>query len=378
MKKFLYLVVFLLFVFFIQPKTFAETPIKIIIDGNLIDSDVAPVIKDSRTFVPLRLISENLNISIEWNSNTQQITLLNLKDSKNAVFNVGSKTYILGNDVFYLDVPPQIIDGRTFLPIKVIGKLFGKEVSWNGDSRTVIIQDKFLMNKYINSNIYNTRDNNFIEATVLKVIDGDTFEANINGINEKVRLILVNTPETKHPEKDVEFFGQEAYNFTKTQLEGKTVYLEKDISSRDKYGRLLYYVWITRPSSNNPTNLEISNYCFNSILVENGYAQVSTYPPDLKYLTQFKEKEKIAIDNKIGLWAYQTLNSQVPKFYDNLTVSPYKDRLIKGNINSKGEKIYHCPGQRDYTKTVIDESKGERWFATEEEAIKAGWRKAMR
>lgn len=65
-------------------------------------------------------------------------------------------------------------------------------------------------------------------------------------------------------------------------------------------------------------------------------------------------------------------------YYDNLKESPYPDRLIKGNINSKGEKIYHCPGQRDYKKTVIDESDGERWFATEEEARNAGWRKAQR
>lgn len=73
------------------------------------------------------------------------------------------------------------------------------------------------------------------------------------------------------------------------------------------------------------------------------------------------------------------LASQVTNnYYDNLKESPYPDRLIKGNINSKGEKIYHCPGQRDYKKTVIDESKGERWFATEEEARNAGWRKSQR
>lgn len=71
-------------------------------------------------------------------------------------------------------------------------------------------------------------------------------------------------------------------------------------------------------------------------------------------------------------------NKVTNNYYDNLKESPYPDRLIKGNINSKGEKIYHCPGQRDYNKTVIDESKGERWFATEEDARNAGWRKAQR
>lgn len=48
--------------------------------------------------------------------------------------------------------------------------------------------------------------------------------------------------------------------------------------------------------------------------------------------------------------------------------------MIKGNINSKGDRIYHCPLWRDYDKTDIDESKGERWFCTEEEARAAGWR----
>lgn len=81
-----------------------------------------------------------------------------------------------------------------------------------------------------------------------------------------------------------------------------------------------------------------------------------------------------ALTNVVPIVSQVTNNN----YYDNLKESPYPDRLIKGNINSKGEKIYHCPGQRDYKKTIIDESDGERWFATEEEARNAGWRKAQR
>lgn len=81
-----------------------------------------------------------------------------------------------------------------------------------------------------------------------------------------------------------------------------------------------------------------------------------------------------------GYYALETMpdtyNSISPR--DGLTISPYPDRQIKGNINSKGERIYHTPGQRDYDKTIIDESDGERWFATEQEALEAGWRKALR
>jgi hypothetical protein len=50
--------------------------------------------------------------------------------------------------------------------------------------------------------------------------------------------------------------------------------------------------------------------------------------------------------------------------------------VIKGNISANGERIYHLPGQQYYDKTVISWSKGERWFCTEQEAVRAGWRKA--
>lgn len=62
---------------------------------------------------------------------------------------------------------------------------------------------------------------------------------------------------------------------------------------------------------------------------------------------------------------------------DGLVVSPYPGYDIKGNISWSGEKIYHVPGQRDYAKTVIDESRGERWFKTEQDTRNAGWRKAL-
>ena len=72
-------------------------------------------------------------------------------------------------------------------------------------------------------------------------MDGDTIELS-NG--EKVRYIGINTPETKDPRKIVECFGKESYEYNKKLVEGKEVALEKDVSDKDKYGRLLRYVWI--------------------------------------------------------------------------------------------------------------------------------------
>lgn len=92
---------------------------------------------------------------------------------------------------------------------------------------------------------------NFEKAVVERVIDGDTIVVKRqNGVSEKIRMVLVNTPETKHPKKGVEYFGKEASAYTKKMLPaGKTVYLEKDVSERDRYSRLLRYVWINEPTS---------------------------------------------------------------------------------------------------------------------------------
>ena len=121
---------------------------------------------------------------------------------------------------------------------------------------------------------------------VTKVIDGDTIM--IEG-NQAVRYIGIDTPETVHPSKPVQCFGQEASAKNKELVEGKTVRLEKDVSETDKYGRLLRYVWI-------------GDIFVNEYLVRQGYAQVSTYPPDVKYQDLFLEAQKEAGENSRGLW----------------------------------------------------------------------------
>ncbi|MGI9951991.1 thermonuclease family protein [Moorellaceae bacterium AZ2] len=118
---------------------------------------------------------------------------------------------------------------------------------------------------------------------VTKVVDGDTVEVRFgDGRQEKLRLIGVDTPESTIQQEP---YGKEASSFTRSKLLGRTVYLEKDVSERDKYGRLLRYVWLEKPGS--LTKSEIRNKMFNAILLLNGYAQVATYPPDVKYVDYF-------------------------------------------------------------------------------------------
>ena len=141
---------------------------------------------------------------------------------------------------------------------------------------------------------------NYIEAKVTRIVDGDTIVANINESEKKVRMIGVNTPEST---TKIEKFGKEASNYTTEKLTNKTIYLEKDVNETDKYGRLLRYVWLEIPTEINEA--QIKEKMFNAILVTEGYAQVATYPPDVKYVDYFTKIQNIARDANLGLWQYK-------------------------------------------------------------------------
>ncbi|MBU0708178.1 thermonuclease family protein [Patescibacteria group bacterium] len=124
------------------------------------------------------------------------------------------------------------------------------------------------------------------KVKVTRVIDGDTIELEDG---RKVRYIGIDTPETVHPDKPVECYGQEASNKNKELVHNKEIEMEKDVSEVDKYSRLLRYIWV-------------GNVFVNDYLVRQGYANSSTYPPDVKYQEQFNEAEREARENNRGLW----------------------------------------------------------------------------
>ncbi|MDD2656860.1 MAG: thermonuclease family protein [Patescibacteria group bacterium] len=238
---------------------------------------------------------------------------------------------------------------------------------------------------------------------VTRVVDGDTFKIMYNGKEESVRLLGIDTPETVDPRKPMQCFGKEASNKMKNLVEGKIVRLESDETNddKDKYDRLLRYAY-----------LEDETFV-NAEMVKQGYAYAYlTYP--FIYSKDFKEYENQARTQKLGLWAdgvcpdeitTQTTNQPVqtetkitieekpvlvpapvvapivsvikPEPTPTPVVNTPTSCVIKGNISSKGEKIYHVLGCVSYNATKIDESKGEKWFCTEQDALSAGWRKAL-
>jgi micrococcal nuclease len=201
-------------------------------------------------------------------------------------------------------------------------------------------------------------------AQVVRVVDGDTIVVVMDGLEYRVRYIGINTPETVDPRKPVECYGREASQRNRELVEGKTVEVEKDVSETDQYGRLLRYVWL-------------NGDMVNAILVREGYALASTYPPDVKYDELFLDLQREAREAGRGLWT--ACLGPAPTVADEriCDYSGTSEPVIKGNISSTtGEKIYHVPGGEFYDKTVIDEAAGERWFCTEQEATEAGWRRS--
>lgn len=373
--------------------------INIVINNNKVETPDAPYIKEERTLVPLRLISENLGIGVDWDNTNRQVVLK--KSSGDILLPIQKDYYLVNGQKVPTEISGEIKNDRTFVPVRLIAELFDRNVGWDNNTKTVLINDK----GQTPAPVVKTT-NTFEEAKVLRVVDGDTIEIDRGKRKEKVRFVLVNTPETVHPKKGAEFYGKEASNFTKSQLTGKTVYLQKDTSDTDRYGRLLRYIWIERPSSDNPSNEEIKSKCFNAILLAGGYANVSTFPPDVKYVDLFRKIERQARDGNVGLWnqSFEINNgNKVPFEIDNgnkvsnkasnkivnkkknkpvqtsgqtINANP-KDKAYKyANgmiIANKNSGIYHVPSGRDYKKVSV---KNAILYKTEQEAQNAGFRRA--
>ncbi|WP_312649713.1 thermonuclease family protein [Proteiniclasticum sp.] len=112
-----------------------------------------------------------------------------------------------------------------------------------------------------------------------------------------MRIIGVNTPEATIT---TELYGKEASNYTKEKLTGKTIYLQKDVSDTDKYGRLLRYAWLEVP--NEITKETIAKHMFNAHLLLEGYGQPYTLQPDSKHADIFVEFARGAREEEKGLW----------------------------------------------------------------------------
>lgn len=164
---------------------------------------------------------------------------------------------------------------------------------------------------------------------VAHVVDGDTIKLESG---EVVRYIGIDTPETVDPRKPVQCYGKEASAKNKELVEGKEIRLEKDISETDKYGRLLRYVWL-------------DDVLINELLVREGYAQSSSYPPDVKYQDRFLEAQGLARDENKGLWGdacNTTTQSTAPVVPNTYTAPVIQTQPVQKPAQTSGSYTCNC------------------------------------
>ncbi len=302
-----------LLILILSTTAFAE-PIKVLINNQHLVVPVDPIIEANRTLVPLRAIFEALGVNVEWDQNTKTVT--GTRDDKIIKLQIDNKIASIDGIEVELDVPARNINDSTLVPVRFIAESLGAEVEWDQENQIVLIQSDYLIKTY----------------KVVRVVDGDTIKVNYNGIEESLRLIGIDTPESVHPDasKNIEA-GKIASEYTKSMIEGKEVTLEFDVQERDKYGRLLAYVWF-------------GNTMFNKTLLQEGYAQVSTYPPNVKYVSDFVSLEKIARENNKGLWQYQEpIDPNVPIIVNKKTnpTGPLGNKETAQYIGSLKSDKYH-------------------------------------
>lgn len=129
-----------------------------------------------------------------------------------------------------------------------------------------------------------------VVGRVTRITDGDTIHVDVNGTDERVRYIGIDTPETEHSPRGAERFGAEATEANRALVENREVRLVLDVQERDRYGRLLAYVYVDETF-------------VNAELVQRGFAKQMTVPPNVRHAEELGRLEREARAARRGLWA---------------------------------------------------------------------------
>ncbi len=250
--------------------------------------------------------------------------------------------------------PTINIEGLKVVPVRHLAVSNGAQLKWNSETRTINFRWQGRdIELHALPNLAFWRDSSIIKLTgfraqtttakCVRVVDGDTIKL---GNDEKVRYIGVDTPETKHPYKPVQFFGHEASQFNRNLVAGERVTLEYDAGRRDRYNRLLAYVYV-------------GDMFVNAELVAQGYAQTATYAPNLRYQELLLYLQKQAREAGKGLWS---------RSY------PADDTTADAGgkyLGSKNSDVYHYPACKWAMKISTDNA---IWFDSAVQARAAGYR----
>lgn len=152
-RKILCFIISINMFFGVLPVHAYDQPINVIIDGQNISFDVPPQIINERTMVPLRAIFEALGANVNWDQSTQTIT--SMKNDTWVSLTINEQYMYVNGNIITLDSRACIVDGRTLVPVRAVSEAYGTIVDWNGDTNTVIITSP---KKEVSNEIYQLPD----------------------------------------------------------------------------------------------------------------------------------------------------------------------------------------------------------------------------
>ncbi len=244
--------------------------------------------------------------------------------------------------------PSLEIEGLHFAPVREFAFAAGLQVGWDSINRMAVLESsegtfhlralspvKFWTDEAVAViSGYSPRTE---AVRCERIVDGDTIKLTDG---RRVRYIGVDTPETKHPSKPVEFFGKQASRYNKSIVSGNRLVLDYDVERKDRYGRTLAYV-------------HRGDTFVNARLVAGGYAQTLTYPPNVRYASLFRWLQERARAHNRGLW------------------SRGSDKATGKFVGSANSDVYHRPDCR-WANEIAPHNRV--WFSSAAEARQRGYR----
>lgn len=274
------LILALSFIGFMPGAVAASNAPAIYVDGKKLELEVSPVLIKGTTLVPMRDILEALEAEVRWDNEEKAVTAILRKADRGDIilhYKIGDKSAtrtagMTGKNVksLALDVPGQVIDGKTMIPLRFFSEALGNDVGWEGKSRSITISS-------------NKKKN----LRVTRVIDGNTIEVFWANQEDTVRLIGVELPEAD----EAGYEGKTAAELSADGLTGRLVEVEHNDQERDAEGHVLGYVYLQ------------DGTFFNAKLIAEGYAKAAEPASEHVWGQYFHDLQEDAKANKRGLWA---------------------------------------------------------------------------
>ncbi len=294
--------------------------VSLTINGENIESDASPLLQGGRTIAPVRIVSEKLGAYVDWNASTRTVTIKNNNDT--ITLQINSKTITRNNQNMQIDIAPQIIDGRTYVPLRFVSEVLGYEVDWNGQERRVYISshDETSTNPSASikdiARVRMTDDN----LAVYVEIDGD---------------FTYNTMLLSGPDRLVIDFPKTSFDISNNLLDSQGV-LSRDIggefinkvrASQFSYEPLTSRVVLDLTSNRGYSHIEKKDGFLVIYYTKTGGNQVEPIKPD--------EPDDKPVEN-----GNQNLPMGLTGHSLNITSATDSQVLVKGLIDEQQETIY--------------------------------------